>query len=125
MLVAEQLLIEPAQADAEIVLLRERRRRAADARQLLGGRASVRVGETPAANQRTSVIALRPTLRLRRHLIDTQALQIRRELLVIPGRRRVRRYEVDEPEIVARVHRRRAEVEHSRNENDAVEGDAA
>ena len=46
MLVAQQLLVETAEVDAQIVFLGERSRRPAESRELFGGRMALGLGET-------------------------------------------------------------------------------
>ena len=89
MLVAQQLLVETTEVDAQIVFLGERSRRPAESRELFGGRMAFGLGETCTAHERAGVVGFSPSLGLGCDLLDAQPLQVRRQLLMIPGGRRV------------------------------------
>src|SRR5262249_18331476 len=119
-LIAHELLGETSERYAQIVLLDEFGRETRVSRELAHDLLPLRVGELRSLHQGERVFVQRESFRLRDGLGEV-GLEVRSELLVVPGCRRVARQVEDVGQIVADAEVDRLEIEDARDERDSVQ----
>ena len=123
-LVPKQFLAEVLDLDAEVRAVEPRRVEAGVAREPLADRLALRRGQRVPLRERGRIVGRGELLDLVEDGAKGLRLQVGGELLVVPGRGRVRRKEERVGKVVSLREPGRLEVEDRRHEEDAVEGDA-
>ena len=122
-LAAQQLRAKHARVDPKIRIRDILLRNAGETRQLLRDSGALGSRERIALRQRRHVIAEGKRPRLLHDLLQRLLLQLGRELLVVPGRGRVRRQIAGVREVVGGRRLDVSEVEHRAEEHDAIQLD--